>query len=299
MFSLKLIALFLLLQFKLPLYGQTLTLYAIPPPHAISWKTPHQLVLSIGRNFLIKNRAASPARPMGHIIVELVKGGDTVLTGIVANQPKDFFSAILREKYGLGVLFKLFEGHLEKKEILIPEIEDRKKSGKIAFITFNISDSSYNHLKNYIDSFRVLGYDKLYNGLNDPRHGDGSGCSAFGVSFLELINVLDPEFTREWSRDIAIPDKLIGGEMTGRLAPLGKVFFYFRWAKDKKRHTHLKLYDPELVYSWIQKKYNEVPLNPPGQYMRSGQLPVKGIIVECRQLSHPQFPMFPARPAEQ
>jgi hypothetical protein len=299
MFRIRLLFLSLLFLYNQSLTGQTLTLYAIPPPQSINWKSPHQLALSMVRNFLVKKEAPFPTRPMGHIIVELEKDGDTVLTAIVANTPKDFFSAILREKYGLGVLFKLFEGHLEKKEALLPEIEHRENSGKIAFITFTITDSSYGYLKNYVDSFRLLGYDKLYNGLNDPRHGEGSGCSAFGVSFLELIHVLDPEFTREWSRDIAIPDKLIGGEMTGNRVSLVNVFFSCRWAKDIKKHTHLRLYDPELVYAWIQKKYQEVNYDPTGPYIRTSRLQAKGILVECRQISRPQFPMFIPRAAEQ
>ena len=180
------------------------------------------------------------------------------------------------------MLFKLFEGHLEIKENLIPEIEHRKKTGKIAFISFTFSNASYLYLKNYIDSFRLLGYDKLYNGLNEPRHREGSGCSAFGVSFLELINVLDPEFGREWSRDLSIANKLIGGEITGRRVVLGKVIFSFRWAKDKSQHTHLKLYHPELIYSWIQKKYVQLQKNPMIHYSTSTNRLVRGLIVDCR-----------------
>jgi hypothetical protein len=246
----------------------------------------------MGRNFLAHKNSGYTSRPLGHIMVELKKGGDTVLTGIVANKKKDFLSAVFTEKTGLGVLFKLFEGRLEKKETLIPEIENRLKTGKIAFITFNINDASYFYLKKYIDSFQFLGYDKLYNGMNDPRHGDGSGCTAFAVSFLELINLLDPEFRREWARDIAIPDKLIGGELTGLKVRLRKVFFSFNWAKEKTRHTHLKLYDPDLVYSWIEKKYDAELKSKSGKCGISRINLAKGIIFDCRKMSTPQFPMF-------
>ena len=278
---------------SLSLRSQTLTLYALPSPHRINWKTPHHLVLSIANNFLTKKKHSYSLRAMGHIVVELKKNDSVILTGMVPNKNKDLFKSIFAEEYGLGVLFKLIEGHLEKKEILIPEIESRTKTGKVAFITFNINDSSYFYLKNYIDSFRRLGYDKLYNGKNDPRHGEGSGCSAFGMSFLELINALEPEFSREWVTDKAIPNKLIGGELTHSKVSILKVFFSFGWAKDKQPHTHLKLYNPGLIYSWIEKKYNDELINKLGKYRISTINLAKGIILDYQQICKPQFPMFP------
>ena len=84
----------------LSLQAQTLTLYAIPPSHSINWKIPNHLAFSMVRNFLTKKKSADPIRPLGHIIVELKKDGDTVLTGIVSNKSKDFFSPFFLKNAG-------------------------------------------------------------------------------------------------------------------------------------------------------------------------------------------------------
>lgn len=288
----RMLFLFFVLLSSPSLPAQSLTLYAIPAPHKINWKSPHHLVVSMAWNFLSKKNHSFSPRPLGHIVVELKKDGDTVLTGMSSTKKRSLFKPVFKEKYGLGVLFKIIDGRLEKKEPLFTEIEARSREEKIAFITFNISDTAYNCLKNYIDSFQLLGYDKLYNGLNDPRHGTGSGCSAFGISFLELINILDPEFPREWTRNVAIPYKLIGGDITGNKVRLRKVLFSFSWAKNKMPYTPLKLYDPFLIYSWIEKKYDAETKSSSGKYMLSKINGAKGLVVECRQTSHPQLPMF-------
>jgi hypothetical protein len=246
-------------------------------------------------NFLAKKKYSFSSRPLGHIVVELIKDNDTILTGMTATKNRTLFKPVFKEKYGLGVLYKLIEGRLEKRKNLSAEIDTRSKNEKIAFITFNINDTAYNCLKNYLDSFQLLGYDKLYNGMNEPRHGTGSGCSAFGVSFLELINILDNEFNREWKRQVAIPYKLIGGDQTGLRVRLRKVLFSFSWAKNKTPYSPLNLYDPSLIYSWIEKKFNDELKNSSGRYKLSKINNAKGLIIESRKESKPQLPMFPGR----
>lgn len=232
------------------------------------------------------------ARPLGHVAVELVKDGDTLLTGMVADRNKEFFRSLFREKSGLGILFKIIDGHLEEKSALGAEIYKRTISGRIAFLRFHINDSSYYYMREYIDSFRVLGYDQLYNGLNEPRHGAGAGCSAFGMSFLELINALDPDYTRSWLRDVPVPDRLIGAPLSELRVGVEKVFFSFGWAKDKTPHTHIRLYDPDLMYRWIEKKYREALQDKNGIYKPVIFNSAIGLERDYKQLCKPQLPMF-------
>ncbi len=274
------------------IHSQTLTLYAIPTPHPLNWHTPHQLIITLARNFISKKHKGYALRPLGHVVVELQNNRDTILTGMVSNERRDLFSSVFIEKYGMGVLFKLIQGRLERTENLMPEIKSRIQTGEIAFITYQLNDSSYMHLKQYIDSFQMLGYDKLYNGMNDPRHGTGSGCSAFGMSFLELINALEPTYKNEWTSEIAIQNKLIGGEMSHSTVSILKVFFTFRWAKEKTPHTHLKLYDPSLIYRWILKTYEEEKQLNKGKFNLVSKQKSKGLEIDCIHTCKPQYPIF-------
>lgn len=291
----RLLLLYLLFCAVTPLPAQTLTLYALPSPHPINWKTPHHLVLSISRNFLSKKFHGYSSRPLGHVAVELAKDGDTLLTGMVADNKKDFFRSLFREKDGLGILFKFIDGHLEEKQFLGPEIEKRASAGRLAFIRFHINDSSYHYLQQYIDSFRHRGYDQLYNGWNDPLHGDGAGCTSFGVSFLELVHALDPEFTRQWIRDLPIPNRLLGNAITGIPVSVGQVFFSLGWAKDKTAHTHLRVYDPELMYRWIEHQYQQLNTKSSENFRAVKFGNARGVETDYREICRPRFPMFPVK----
>ncbi|MBL7764512.1 MAG: hypothetical protein JNJ58_00325 [Chitinophagaceae bacterium] len=273
--------------------AQTLTLFAIPPPHKVDWSSPHLLLRSMGRNFFShKISGCRLRRPLGHVVVMLEKDGDTLLTGMVADRQKDLVNAVVFEKYGLGVLLKMFNGHLEQEQQLKRELARRTQTGKVAFITYHINDSSYHYLRTYVDSFQRLGYDRRYNGNNTPRMGGGSGCSSFGMSFLELIGELKPEFTKACTSSVAIPTALIGGEDRDRKVGLVKVFFSFRWAKAKQAYTRVTLYDPNLIYAWIQKTYEDEKSHPTGLISLLSIEKAKGIRIECEQSSKPAIPMF-------
>ena len=205
--------------------GQTLTLYSFPPKHAYKWKSPHSLLISAIRNYYTKS-GNYPRRILGHMVIELKKDSSTLLTGMTADEMTGLKSSIMKEKIGLGVLFKVVNGHLEESSQVQNELKLRIESSKTAFIQFNISDSAYNYLLAYIDSFKIKGYDKLYNGLNDPRAGKGCGCTAFGISLLELINALTPEYKDKWAVQVNVPQRLIGDGQQKKVS-LWRLFFSF------------------------------------------------------------------------
>ena len=236
--------------------AQQITLFVLPPPKPFNWKSPHHLFKSLLVNYSQKKESPFSNRALGHIAIELVSNGDTILTGMVGNRKSNFAKSILLEKKGLGVLFDIFPGHLENKEPLRSEIDYRLETGRAAFIRYKISTTAYQHLKVYLDSFKYYGFDKLYNGLNKPLEGKGSGCSAFAFSFLELINAIDSTHTKEWTADVAIPDRLIGGHWTQHRVSMWQVLFTFHWAKEKNKHTHLLLYEPGHIYDWILENYH-------------------------------------------
>lgn len=262
--------------------GQQLTLYVLPPPKPFNWKSPHHLFISLLGNFTQKKESPYSNRALGHIAVELVSNGDTILTGMVGNRKTNFLKSVLLEKKGLGVLFDVFPGHLETKETLHNEIQFRLETGRCSFIRYKIPTSSYQHLRVYLDSFLSHGYDKLYNGLNRPLEGKGSGCSAFAFSFLELINAIDSGMIQKCATQVTIPDHLIGGHWTHNRVSIWSVLFSFRWSPESKKHTHFMLIEPGFVHDWIHKNYSESYSNEnkfkPVKIKNS-----KGLEVDCIQ----------------
>ena len=203
----------------------------------------------------------------------------------------DLRKPILKDKIGLAVLFKLTPGHLEETAAVQAEINNRSRLGNTAFISFKISDSAYQHLKLYIDSFKLKGYDKLYNGSNSPRTGEGTGCTAFGISFLELINALIPEYTDQWAVKVNIPEKLIGDSAAGKKVSILRIFFSFRWAKKNKPSRLHTLYEPYLIYQWINKVWDEEQKYPTGKYQLKQLGLAKGVELDCG-MCKPILPMF-------
>ncbi len=273
------------------LNAQTLTLYTIPPPHPYKWRNPNSLLVSTIRNYYSKT-LYQPRRVLGHMVIELKKDSSFYLTGMVSDDLTNLKNSILKEKIGLGVLFKLVKGHLEESREVQSELKLRTTSAQAAFITFNISDSAYHYLLSYIDSFKVKGYDKLYNGLNVPRAGKGCGCTAFGISFLELINALDPEYRDQWAIQVKVPEKLIGGSGSKKKVSLRRLFFTFRWAKGTQAYKNLTLYEPYLIYDWINTVWEKELDNPKSKYRVITSGKARGLLVDCSTCL-PVTPMFP------
>jgi hypothetical protein len=270
--------------------AQSITIYCFPPPHKINWSNPHTLLCSTLRNYISK-KDDQPLRPLGHIMIELKKDSSYILTGMAPKKKSDLKKNVLKEKEGLGILFDVIDGHLEETELVRTELGGRLKKGKVAFITYNISDMSYGYLRSYLKEYKERGYDRLYNGKNLPRMGEGSGCSAFAMSFLELINALSPELSNDWTIKVNVPEKLIGGRYTDSRISLLRLFFSFRWAGKNEASMPLVLYDPYLMYNWIKAKCNIENANPGGTYAVKKSGNAKGLEVQCASC-FPQLPMF-------
>lgn len=281
-----LMCMFILVEFRLK--AQSVTLYAIPSPYTIRWDSPFHLATSMALNMGPKKQLPCPPRELGHVLVGLERNGDTSYYGMGFKKRQAFLDAVLKDHCGMYAVFKIYEGGLETCERLKPEIEYRMRSGKIAFITYRITDEAYLHLQNYLDSFCQLGYQYRYNGLNQPRHGLGTGCSAFGISFLEIIGIMEEEYQREWVVNIPIPDELIGDPKRNKHVKLHKVIFASNWAIKGQPYKNLRIYEPNLMFDWIHRKHRM----PNSRYVPVSMYQSKGLIVDCRQKCAPQYPLF-------
>ncbi len=230
-------------------------MYAFPPAVPLDWSTPLRLAYGAGIKGRLVFEHGKNKHTIGHCFMEL-KGadGERELTGstTAADAPSDA-DFITKHGYGLGVLFAPMKGALDSSEKLDGELLDRYQTGKVTFVRFVINQEAYDRMKQYIDEYREKGYDSIYNGTNEPRKGKGAGCSAFAMSFLDVCGYIDPYFEKNWIRRVKMPKHLVGGPITGNKVSLARLLTKARWAKDGEEFIPLEMWDPQLMYEWVQK----------------------------------------------
>jgi len=279
--------------------AQDLTLYAMPSPREINWKTPRGLLTSaITNNLTLQHRDAKHA--IGHVFIQLSHEGtgEVILTGSVPRPEDDSKNKILKQGYGLGILFTDMLGRLEKTEDLLNEIPARFESGRIAYIRFKLSQENYDRLKTYLSNYRARGYGNVYNGLNLPREGLGAGCSAFGIAFLEVAGLMHPVWREKWPVKVRIPLEVIGGPLTGNKVSVTKVARAKRWANENEPHRELVLYEPYYIYQWVKAEWTKEFNANTGRVKLLKKDNAYGLEYDCTHVAPPDEPMFQGEAAD-
>jgi hypothetical protein len=172
------------------------------------------------------------------------------MTGDVSESKKLLFY----EGIGLGMLFYNFVGRLEKKEELLKELPLQAKDKRLNFITFKISNETSSRLLQYLSEYKQRRCEVRYGLPNKPLLAEGGGCSAFGVSFLEVAGLLTDEFKKEWSYNLKVPEVLIGSPITQHKVNVLNIFLRHEWAKENEVSRNIFFWDPDTMYKWIENK---------------------------------------------
>jgi len=280
-------------------FKNELTIYVIPALVKYDWTSPQTLLKSYFRNYK-RNLFKKEKYLLGHAFVELRSplASGRILTGMSAVSRKEQKDLAYNQHYGLAMLGADIEGTLETGSDLEPTLEKYSRIGRLAFMTFFISDEAterlllfYKSFKEAIDSNNVRG--ARYSGAFWPRYyGEGSGCSAFAVSFLDIAGLLREEF-EGWKLKIDIPMELIGGPYNNNNhVKLSDIKKCDSWAGNNETDTviyeHLEIYDPTLMYEWTQKMYErqdtlDVMTAIPAQLKKA-----RGIRMDGRQVPVPE-----------
>lgn len=228
---------------------QELTLYFIPSPKGMDWSTPSNLAKSA-----LMNKISFEPHFMGHVWVEIKCGNEHELTGMVGKN-FDYLNQLLVNQRGLGILFHSFEGRLEDKSDIQAEMTGYYKNGGMNFAKFLLNDGQCKRASKYLSEYRKQNVGRYYGLANRPRFGEGAGCTAFGVSFVDVLNILDQEMRDAWSQTVNIPLELAGPPLRDESVGLLRVMFNAgSWAKDSDKHQRLTFWDPDRMYSWVKKK---------------------------------------------
>jgi hypothetical protein len=270
-----------------------LTIFVIPSKVKFDWSSPNSLFRSYFKNYK-KSLFKRKSYTLGHVFVELCTPlySGRIFAGMRAASGKEMKSMVLKDHYGYSILGADMEGRLETADELVPQIEKYSRKGQLAFMTFFISDEATKRLLQFFQSFKVgadsnSSHEPRYGGAFWPRYkGEGSGCSAFAVSFLDLAGLLREEFD-EWWVNINIPMDLIGGPYNNNHeVRFSDIKSYKSWAESSDtiagRYEPFGIYDPTLIYEWIQEKWeeqnsrNDLPFTP----LLLNQ--AKGIMIDSR-----------------
>jgi len=240
------------MNFEFPkLHSHELVLFFYPSP-GLNWMNPKALTFTTALNKL-----SGRSRGIGHVSIMIRTPTEFVLTGMTQLDRNEGRNEVLFGGYGLGILLHNFKGALEEGAKLMPELVKRsRQKGKLSFLRFAVNAEITSRLFQYLNEYRTKGYDRFYGMKNRPLHGEGSGCSAFGASFLETAGILREEFRREWTRTFNIPRDLIGGPITGKkVSFLEMLRRADRWALEDEPHEKGFFWDPDLMNAWLLRTY--------------------------------------------
>ena len=243
-----------------------LTIYVIPSKEKYDWSSPHTLYKSYIKNSW-KNLFSKTNYLLGHAFLDLQPAidGERIFTGMRSVSRKEQKDLVFNQHYGLAILGCGLKGRLETEDELEYKLGKFSRNGRLAFIEFLISDAATVRLTEFFNSYKARVDSCLpgagYGGAYYPRYkGEGSGCSAFVISFLDLSGLLMVEFD-EWLVKIDIPMSLVGGPYNNfNEVTIKDIRKEKSWAdvsgSGPGNYEHLEMYDPTLMYEWIHSVVN-------------------------------------------
>ncbi len=279
-------------------FSGLLTVWVIPPSTPLLWNSPNTLFASMiasrtAADNAVKAGQAQLPHPIGHLHVEMEcqnaegKSLSIPLTGQTGGGSEWQVGGD-----GAGILLKDWPGALDhqnqkNRADVIRDVALRRAARRIQGMRFKIDDRMCRHLFDYFTWYDKSQAWKHYGGQFRPRRAEGSGCSAFGVSFLEVGGFLSrTNMTRDWARELRIGVDRIVNAPLGTAYPYGSNLiawwdltpappFLSKWPKARTvpanrvplipiqsdtldawfdvrfQSVPLTMYDPELMANWI------------------------------------------------
>lgn len=244
-----------------------ITIYTMPTLKPLNWESPSNLYSSMISCY-IKTIGVKNNYLLGHVAVKLksplVADGE-MLIAQTSGTMKEKRDMIFKEKVGMAIMGASLNGRIEPQETLKEKLRIYAKRKKLAFIKYLVADSAMSRILSFIEQYKTKKTDghascDLYGGSFNPRfENEGSGCSAFGLALLDLIN-LSPANKHEWAYDVNIPIDLIGGKFNhGKKIKTKAIMDKKEWfnpqnGTENVDYVNYFIYDPSLIFQWILNK---------------------------------------------
>ncbi|HET7732234.1 MAG TPA: hypothetical protein VFK73_00250, partial [Paludibacter sp.] len=285
----------------LGLYSQTqnennninneITIFVIPSVAPIDWSNPAMLYKTT-LNSYIKSIFRKNYYAIGHTIAR-VSSPMLPAPRFFAMSGKVFTEKpilVLVKKNGLGALGMTMQGHVESEMNIIRSLKLYSGRNMVAYIKFRVPHEAIIRVLEFLEQFQKktihgLAPGDLYNGATWPRYrNEGSGCSAFGVSILDVANLLPAE-SGEWRMHVKIPINLIGGEMNkSKKVKLSTILKTKSWYEGAGLvdvdYVDYNVFDPSLIFQWIKNKQ----IQNDSDFQLENENGMSGLIVDKRSL---------------
>jgi hypothetical protein len=176
----------------------------------------------------------------------------------------DYQQLIFKKKVGLGTLLESVRGRLYTTEEANADFLDYTGSKRFAILRYQISSQTCRRVQKFIEEFDQKKVYENYGSFSArPRYAEGAGCSSFGVAVLEVAGLLDADQSKTWRAKVRVPKTLVGGSLNPK-NPMSLLDVL--WSKDSKAWAtpeqagyDISIWDPELMYRWIESKYKNDP----------------------------------------
>jgi hypothetical protein len=244
----KILVFFLLFSLARTALSQELSLYVVPSPHGVDWKSPRSLLASV-----VKNRLSFSEAWPGRAFVELKCSTGHELTAMAAEE-FDFLKQLLITGRGWGIFYHSFSGHLMPSEQIEKELKLFAEQGRMSFIRFKINAGICQRLEQYLSEFRELNVGRHYGLAHRPLYGEGASAAAFAVSFLKVAGLLDQAITESWTQQVLLPLKHLGLPLTDQYVNFLKLPLNGQWAQASEPHQVLIFWDPDRMHRWITEQ---------------------------------------------
>jgi hypothetical protein len=282
-----------------PANADEVTLHFIPSPAGIDWSRPQTLAASTVIN-QVASYNGGERHEIGHVDVEINCGDRHFFTDVTSVTNSEEQNDILKLGYGLGIVLTTFQGTMDTSAAIEADLNSMHATGRSSFMQFNVSPDSCTRMLSYYDEYIARGYNNTYSGLNArPRDGQSSGCSAFGMSFLQLAGLQIPLFEQRWMRTLIMPRRFIGSPLTGNHVSILTILLAFsaQWDQNLSDDGILvNAWDPELMNTWTRQAAHALrrghTLNLPWAATRTMNGNSPGIIVDATNVATPTDPIF-------
>ncbi len=145
-------------------------------------------------------------------------------------------------------------GRFYTRDEILEWLGPLKRLGYVRTFKLILNDDQCNRAQRYLKTYEELRLNEIYGGLrSEPNLGEGAGCSAFAISFLEVLGFMSESMRAAWRRELLVPVELLRSRT--RSAKIG-VIGYLRgrdrpWASENEKHIRLEFWDPEKMFNWV------------------------------------------------
>lgn len=242
-------------------YGAEMTLYAINSPVALNWESPRSLLLSTIRSSVNPTRQGRSNHTIGHAYLGFkCDGQEEIISGMTSGKGFSSRNNLFNEKHGLSVILQDNPGHFQVTEESKKDVEFFSRiSNRMMIMQVEITEEQCQKMQSWYEEFKNRTV-HIYGGVGKrPLTGEGSGCTAYAMSYMETAQVDYDLFNKLFEHTIYIPKELLGGDFGDQIVPLNAIMGNTQKMNVKAANTlEVKVYDPNTMYNWMLARWMDV-----------------------------------------